>query len=947
MARMIRAPRPRVVSVRRRRPGQVSPGDTAEVRLDAGLIAFLEPLGAGYHARYNVPASLPATAALAVLAPTTAAGANWAGRDLEVEWLGVPGPHDAVVAEARLEEFRERLARFAIGGRTQADEPLFRGTLRMIAIRDGCPAGFRSREEYQGVREKIGREKVGRERIGEAASADPAVSAGGLRVAGAPAAIPLGRTACIELEVSGAEPVTVTGQAPFGGGLSFDSPTVVQAQDGRARFQVRADRPHEVNLGRPWELVFAAGGDTVTVSILVPDPNPGRTFYLLTEDCETFDGGPLTGNYGGSEGLGNHNNFMDPEDYRVQMIAKPDRLNQIAERYGARWTHFYAATQRFGAEWAARQSRTGEWDRVIAEMDAAVRAGSERHEYAPHIHFDYEPDSGLPPQPRLVYDAATDGILPNDYYHPETNPTHCYHDWDGSARGISYIKKLGDWSELDSKAGSLRKSMRHLARLQANWRAPLVARTGSYDFGKAAEDQAISTQAFEANGLRGNSDAYRPGAAPSPGGQMFWGAERDRQKAIGDLREARLVELGITMDSGFHSAAEMDRWFAGEREACRGPGVHAILFTTHAMFFAGQPDPFRSLEGGAFEQFERHLAWVREQHPEVEFATASEALLEYLDYYTPALEAYTVPLLCGGDPAGGRYEFPVRLLGQGIRVDEERPATVRIAAPACFSPDELLEMRVTQDGREVAAGREFDARREAAVTAKLTSRAGLRVMVVLRPEAVAAALASFGEIVFHDPPESAEDDLMRLRTPGDVARLLMHPVAGNAEPLGRRIHPLGGLTLGAALSAALPSADDVPVRMKLRWLKEVDLAWNYVAEAQSGTVRVRDGSGALVAQAEVVVRKAAAPAMSAPPVPACIPASLREWERDFEAALAVYRQQRAWKVMLAVRKIYDVLRRGSWKQRAGLLRPGALGGLEKYELEFPRPGAYVGDGEEE
>ena len=254
--------------------------------------------------------------------------------------------------------------------------------------------------------------------------------------------------------------------------------------------------------------------------------------------------------------------------------------------------------------------------------------------------------------------------------------------------------------------------MLHLARLQANRRAPLVARTGSYDFGKAAEDQAVSTQAYEANGLRGNSDVYRPGAAPTPGGQLFWCSARDRRQPIADLREARLVEFAITMDSGFPSAEEMNRWFAAEREASRGPGIHGILFTTHAMFFAGHPDPFRSLEGGAFEQLDRHLAWVRENYPDVEFATATEALLEYLDYYTPLLEASAAPRLCGGDPTSGRYEFPVRLLGRGIRVDEQHPATVRIAAPACFSPADLLELRVTAAGRELARSVDFDPRRQ-------------------------------------------------------------------------------------------------------------------------------------------------------------------------------------------------------------------------------------------
>ena len=170
----------------------------------------------------------------------------------------------------------------------------------------------------------------------------------------------------------------------------------------------------------------------------------------------------------------------------------------------------------------------------------------------------------------------------------------------------------------------------------------------------------------------------------------------------------------------------------------------------------------------------------------------------------------------------------------------------------------------------------------------------------------------------------------------------MHPVAGNTEPLGRRIHPLGGLTLGIALTAALESPDDVPVRMKLRWLKEVDLDSTYIAESHSGAVRIRDQSGALIAQAEVVVRKAAPALAPASPAP-----SLRDWQRDFDTALALYRRQRAWRVMLAVRKLYHVLLRGSWKQRLSLLRPGSLSDLGKYELEFPRPEEYVGDGEKE
>jgi cephalosporin hydroxylase len=71
------------------------------------------------------------------------------------------------------------------------------------------------------------------------------------------------------------------------------------------------------------------------------------------------------------------------------------------------------------------------------------------------------------------------------------------------------------------------------------------------------------------------------------------------------------------------------------------------------------------------------------------------------------------------------------------------------------------------------------------------------------------------------------------------------------------------------------------------------------------------------------------------------------WKRDFTGAVSTYRGQRAWKAMLAICKVYDVLARGTWKQRAALLGwiPGFLlgrsSGLEEYDLKFPDPAVYL------
>ena len=68
---------------------------------------------------------------------------------------------------------------------------------------------------------------------------------------------------------------------------------------------------------------------------------------------------------------------------------------------------------------------------------------------------------------------------------------------------------------------------------------------------------------------------------------------------------------------------------------------------------------------------------------------------------------------------------------------------------------------------------------------------------------------------------------------------------------------------------------------------------------------------------------------------------LQEFDYRFQKQLALYRTQRAWRVMLAVRKAYTLLARRKWRGVAPFLRwvlDSALGrdtGLEEFELKFP------------
>ncbi|MEP6714880.1 MAG: hypothetical protein ABJC09_04860 [Terriglobia bacterium] len=857
-------------SVARKRPGAVSTGDRALARLDPGLMQLLETeilgtehsLGFGYHSRYTVPFGLAATAAYAVIAPAQAGGVFWTGFDVSLTWEGPAATEDVLLAEATLTALDPGLACFAISCRTARGNHLLSGVLRLRAVRDGKPlvtSLLTPAPRLPGERPRLPGYRL-------------------IASVNAPSQFPLGAQRTIVVEVFNGEStpqsITVALKLPPGAGLSLDGgadPIQVSVQpqsSATVKWILRADRPDEVNLGRPWPAAITAKSgsteESYTFRIAVPDPRPRRVFYILSEDCETFDGGPLTGAYGAASVLGNANNFMDPEDYRIQMIVKPDRMNEIAERYGARWTHFWCVPQRFAADWACTRSTTGEWPRIAAEMDRSIRRGSAVHEYAPHIHFDYEPDSRHPPQPRLIYDPATDGILPSDYYDPVTNPRHRYHDWDGSSRGISYVKQLGDLSDTDSKAGSLRKCLAYLARMQINRRFPMVARTGGFDFGVTAEDQSVSTAAYAANGLRGNSDARFVDGLPPRSRLSYWCEPQDRMREVENLNGARLVQFAVTRETDFTDAAADNQWFAAAMEPASGPGVHLITVLTHAMFMRGTPDPFRGLDGGSFSGLNDHLRWVKNEYPQVEFATASEALLEFIDYYTPKLEASVAAVLCGGDPAQGIYEYGVRLLGQGIRVDDRHPAAVAILAPPAFEPGDIERLRVIADRELLAEEDNFTDAGRPAVTVVMTNRpADLRVQVLLKRAATARVATLFDNITFTDPVEPVRAPLFRMRFGStDLLRLLASPIAGNAEPLGRRAHPMGVFSLGVSLSKAIELAGPAePLSLRLRWRRELTVDTEFYVEGKNAegsryAIEIRDHNADLLVASDVELKPA-------------------------------------------------------------------------------------------
>ncbi|MDT8902808.1 hypothetical protein [Anaeroselena agilis] len=513
----------------------------------------------------------------------------------------------------------------------------------------------------------------------------------------------LGQAVTVAVDVENVSPrpladVAVALVEPFGYGLTAaDKRQVVASlapgEKRRLTWQVRARRPDAVNFGRPWPVTFTVNGAAVPAKALVAvaDPRPGRVFYVMTEDLEAIDSAGYAAAWGNADG------WLQPEELTVQMVTKAERVNAIAEKYGARWTHYIAWPLVNAAEWAAGQSAAGEWRRAAAAIAQSVRSESARgHEYAIHLHSDYDP---YLPGNVLSYNPAVDGLWAN----------HLRHGWAHS------LGSEGGYRDRSSRTGFLYAYQRRLDELEAG--SPLgqliTARVGSFDFGDGEANEAMSTRVYRRVGLLAGSDAdgNRGGVTAGDWGQAIYLAKPDDINApASELKNTGLVEFRPTprefIQYDSQSAAAMNaKADAGMAVYAAGggikPGVHAIVGFTHVMFVMGEGD-WRSTTGGQFAALEGHLAYLKERYADkglLAFATAGELVRAYLDYYAPA----PVVLYGPRSKAGWlKSEFPLVILGRDIPIDAAHPHTVRVKCPL-YLGEAALRVSVLKDGRPVYA----------------------------------------------------------------------------------------------------------------------------------------------------------------------------------------------------------------------------------------------------
>lgn len=486
---------------------------------------------------------------------------------------------------------------------------------------------------------------------------------------------------------------------PYGYGLvALNQATQIidQLAPGEKRhvsWQVKAQRPDAVNLNKPWPIKFSINDREAgpQVQVAVADKRVGKVFYVMTEDLEPIDSA------GYLKAWGNGNSWLDPQEFVVQMVDKAEALNRIAEKHGAKWTHYIAWPAVKAAQWAVTQSTTGQWAKAVSAIEASVVGETGRgHEYGIHLHSDYDP---YLPGNVLSYNGAVDGLWAN----------HLKHGWAHS------VTAHGDFNDYASRAGMLYDYQRTLDKLASGSAQGqlLTARVGSFDFGSGKADEAMSTSVYKKVGLWASSDADgNNGGAVTTGDyghEIYFAAPDDINAPTKDIANVGIVEFrptpkeSITYDNQstmvMNGKTDQGMTYFTVGDTGVKPGIHAIVGFTHAMFIMGQGD-WRSTEGGQFQVIDNHLAYIKQRYVDkgvLQFATASQLIEAYLDYYTPQLLAVYGERLSDEQ---GAAEYAIRILGSDILVDANHSHTVNIKYPL-YLRDSAYRISVLKNGQLV------------------------------------------------------------------------------------------------------------------------------------------------------------------------------------------------------------------------------------------------------
>jgi len=472
-----------------------------------------------------------------------------------------------------------------------------------------------------------------------------------------------------------------------------------------AKYEITGNRDCTVNVGKPWRVRFVAFDSengkygSEALEVIVRDKREGKILFVLTEDLECGEGPHM-------DDSSPHRSDLSVEEIEVDLMKKGILADKIANSNGIKWSHIVdVGSSYLMLKWLSEVSEDPRWrmtwEGIKKYLTMTVASGND---VQLHIH-----SYNIPGSPNFTqrYDRETNQSVsyPSTYNGP-------------SGAWAGFYTDLGYFDNDMSRVGSLFRGVRLCERLLhvdfPSYRV-LFFRAGEWEFGETEEEMQKSIIALRKNKIFAGSNAYEGNLGQKNfsfrrriGENIYFTTFNNIRKPARSLLDVGILEmLPVTelhhyshtrpIDDPVSIRIAYDLCLDSDRSI--RTGVHVLMEMYHINRINFGDTKWNSLDSnyGDWMRIRRHLANVASYAIKAKFATVSEAIIEYLDYYTPDIVALRVNEQKEDET---RYVYDIKMVGNDIPIDETYIHYVSIKPPSYFA-DSIKTITLLHNGRKI------------------------------------------------------------------------------------------------------------------------------------------------------------------------------------------------------------------------------------------------------
>jgi tetratricopeptide (TPR) repeat protein len=501
---------------------------------------------------------------------------------------------------------------------------------------------------------------------------------------------------------------------PYGWGIKSKMTKLeaIEKNKYKAYFNITGLRDSKVNLDKPWKLNFiiydveTGQFNNKTLGVHVQDNSKGKIFYLISEDLECSEGPH-------KDDATPHRSDLSTDEIEIDLYKKGMLADSIANIYNIKWSHLVdLGSAWLRIKWLKDVSANAEWAQTFSRIknlySSSIIAGND---IQLHIHTYNIPGS---PNFSQIYDKTTNQLVFNVHKHNITTPYIDGHF--GSWANI--LNRLGSFRDKQSRIGSIFHGISvledYLVNFQPDYRT-IVFRAGEWEFGESKDEMMKSIIALRKNKILAGSDAYMGNFGKRDfrfnkrvDENVYFSRLDNIRKSAKSLLDVGILQIVPVPELHHYSHSRpIDDSFSVRRayDLCFDDsgyikkGVHLLLEMYHInrINYADENWDSMDMEYGDWKKIRTHFKEISEHLKKAQFVTFSEAVLEYMDYYSPDVLALRINEQLLSDNI---YTYDIRFLGREIKIDKDNAHFASVKPPA-YLLDSIREIKLIYDTKTI------------------------------------------------------------------------------------------------------------------------------------------------------------------------------------------------------------------------------------------------------